>query len=1151
MTTQLSSLAVRPDLDPSKFVQGAKQLDAAAASAGKAVAGIGVASDAVNHKISQAGDVVGRLSRQYVDGYASAQRFQSALNSLSREMEKGNLTINQAQPILDGIYRKYSLMGDAAQFAAKGQMELATAIMAANARIEAQRRITPANNNARLSSGQLQNFGYQANDIITMALLGAPLSQIAVSQGGQVLQGLQMNEGGVAGSLKAIKGSAVEAGAAVAGFLGPVGLAAAGVTALGVGTYALVRYFHDTSAEAKEFQTWLDKIGSSANTAADFLERVSKATQGLTAVDLNKLTRQGTAFIKEQRSQLENPLAIASGFQGNIADPAFVQTYNLIDKIIGKLRSDNGFRDIDDLHSSLDRVIATRPDLQRFTEQWEKLGEAILKAKQANEQNARQAELAMHGMGAYQPRDGAAMQTYLNRNADTLFQLQQQRAVDLSTIGARSPDHLRRAADARERARPVDPNESAEVRNYRIATAGAVAYAQAMHQLQQAREERKRSLDATLASQRLDLDLIGKTGGQVAAMRMEFQLTQQLREEAARNNIPVDQRELDLIRQKAAAYGQMAEQIGRARLHDDLGFELRQAGRSPKDQSIASRLRSAGLPENLNSADAAAIRFTDHIKEMANAWKGVQTEGMDAIDKIEDSLLNGGKDIKETFLGIGKTFLKSIVDLDLVNPLKNKLYGTQLPTLHDVGGIGGFFKALFGGKQDLPSKIPGLSTTALSSMQVTAASVFINGSPIGAPGGIPGLPNGIPGLPGQNTPASASHLLSQLGSPLGTPANSNVMPIGLYGQAIKSIESGSFAGNYNALGPLTKNGDRAYGAYQIMGDNIGPWSKQALGYALTPDQFLGNKAAQDAIFSKIFGGYVNKFGPAGAAQAWFGGPGSVGKGGMGADILGTTGNSYVAKFSDALTKATSGLGSFDTGISKVGQSLLGNILPGSSGGGLFDMLKGGSPIDGSNPGGSITSLLKMLSGGNNGPASLPGLPSLPGAFPAAPSLPMGGGLLNGVMSIFKVFGSLFGLGGLGGLFGPSLSPLASLSVLLGHGGLYDSGGYTGPGGVKQPAGIVHKGEVVWSQADVARVGGVGMAESLRRGMVTRPMHMPVQPQQSGLSKGDLDTLVSAIKSQKTSFKNINVNDPSVVGQYLNTDEGEQIVMNIVNRNKAA
>lgn len=47
---------------------------------------------------------------------------------------------------------------------------------------------------------------------------------------------------------------------------------------------------------------------------------------------------------------------------------------------------------------------------------------------------------------------------------------------------------------------------------------------------------------------------------------------------------------------------------------------------------------------------------------------------------------------------------------------------------------------------------------------------------------------------------------------------------------------------------------------------------------------------------------------------------------------------------------------------------------------------------------------------------------------------------------------------------------------------FAGGGYTGPGGVHQPAGVVHKGEVVFSQRDVARAGGVAAVEAMRLGM---------------------------------------------------------------------
>ncbi|EOU9488335.1 tape measure protein, partial [Acinetobacter baumannii] len=45
---------------------------------------------------------------------------------------------------------------------------------------------------------------------------------------------------------------------------------------------------------------------------------------------------------------------------------------------------------------------------------------------------------------------------------------------------------------------------------------------------------------------------------------------------------------------------------------------------------------------------------------------------------------------------------------------------------------------------------------------------------------------------------------------------------------------------------------------------------------------------------------------------------------------------------------------------------------------------------------------------------------------------------------------------------------------------FSDGGFTGSGGKYEPAGIVHKGEVVWSQEDIKRWGGVGLVEKMRK-----------------------------------------------------------------------
>jgi hypothetical protein len=120
--------------------------------------------------------------------------------------------------------------------------------------------------------------------------------------------------------------------------------------------------------------------------------------------------------------------------------------------------------------------------------------------------------------------------------------------------------------------------------------------------------------------------------------------------------------------------------------------------------------------------------------------------------------------------------------------------------------------------------------------------------------------------------------------------------------AIASIESRG-SGDYNAVGPTNPRLGRALGRYQVMEANIGPWSREALGREVTPDEFMKNPQIQDAIFDHKFGQYMQKFGsPDAAAQAWFGGPGGVGQMNR-RDALGTTISAYTDKFNAALPQA--------------------------------------------------------------------------------------------------------------------------------------------------------------------------------------------------------------------------------------------------------
>jgi hypothetical protein len=117
-----------------------------------------------------------------------------------------------------------------------------------------------------------------------------------------------------------------------------------------------------------------------------------------------------------------------------------------------------------------------------------------------------------------------------------------------------------------------------------------------------------------------------------------------------------------------------------------------------------------------------------------------------------------------------------------------------------------------------------------------------------------------------------------------------------YAGAISAVESG---GNYRAVGPNTGSMGRALGKYQVMSENVAPWSKEVLGREVSPSEFLGNPKIQDAIFNGKFGQYVDKYGPDGAARAWF-----AGEKGMhnpnAKDAFGTTVSEYSRRFNKAL-----------------------------------------------------------------------------------------------------------------------------------------------------------------------------------------------------------------------------------------------------------
>lgn len=117
-------------------------------------------------------------------------------------------------------------------------------------------------------------------------------------------------------------------------------------------------------------------------------------------------------------------------------------------------------------------------------------------------------------------------------------------------------------------------------------------------------------------------------------------------------------------------------------------------------------------------------------------------------------------------------------------------------------------------------------------------------------------------------------------------------------KAISQIEASG--PNYGTLGPEVQMPDgstsRAHGAYGVMDFNIPGWTKEALGRSLTPQEFLKDSSAQDAVFKHRFSKYLAESGnPQDAASLWFSGKPQA-EAGNAKDQLGTTVPAYVQKF---------------------------------------------------------------------------------------------------------------------------------------------------------------------------------------------------------------------------------------------------------------
>lgn len=874
---------------------------------------------------------------------------------------------------------------------------------------------------AKLTSGQLLNLSRQGNDVVTMFALGAPAMQIFASQAGQVFDVLQSGPAGALGSLKAI-------GAGIVSFIStPLGAVTTvtAIAAAGIAAYATLgkdkirdvdAILKDHEAAIKRVQSvWGDayqarlKYGQASSSQAIFgfdmsaselrsrlrkdVPTVTDAISNATSANLSDIggarAFRGTALFTLLSGEIEDLRKKAK----DGLTPDIIGLTRRIEEL-GQASGNKGIRALAD-----DAANAIRPieDLAR------KLLEADIRLK------ALFNDIGPNGMllsrGTTNLADMGNLAAFEAQQTIARQRVQQSFDADILGINARSPQE--RAAAARAAATATyNSDETPEARAQRIELAGKKALIEAEHQLSTAQEQRRRSLDQTLGSAQLDLALIGKTTAEAEGLRMAFQLEQQVREEAARNNVAVDEAEIRRIKEKAAEYSRYADQIARATLTRDLRFERDQLGRSPIEATVADRLKSAGLAVDLNSEEAAAIRMNEVLKAQKQIWEDIRNSGVDAIGKIVDSATNGFSDIEEVGKSLAGDLLKQFTELAIKNPMANAIYGKNLPTLDGIGGIGGFVKTLLGG--GMPEAIGGQS---VGTADITAGVVNVNGAlGLGGQAGTGGALGAITRL------LTGANDNSATGTGAASPTSAGGVGAQIWnffaGKGLQGHQIAGIIGNLTAESWLNPNavnpkggaaglpqwlGSRLSGLLSANGGKV-PGVGGQLDYIWKELQGSESGVLKQLLSSKDVRSATAAFGGFERGEGWSkANPENI--------VLWqkrlSASQEALAKFQGTAGAATKDLGTFGGGLGQLGNAL--------------------------------------------------------SKFPAAPA---GGG--GGLMSWL---GGLFGGGG-----NPSLSPAAWSAIQAGGGGLYDVGGPTGGSDPRRVAGLVHEKEYVMDEPVVRALG---------------------------------------------------------------------------------
>lgn len=928
----------------------------------------------------------------------------------------------------------------------------------------------PAARGANAGAFQTSNIAAQFQDVFVTSAMGMSPLQIALQQGTQLAAVMGTMERPAAGLL-----------AAFTSILSPVSLATIAVTGLAA---ASIQYFTSAESGAKTVETLLQeeeealkRVRDLWGEAAEQRSRYGRVSTGSALFGLEgsigDLTKRLKTSVEDH--SIGDAITAAMGDQKSLtglSSRAFRETplFQSLQVDLGALHEATvrGSDEVLQLVANLEQIgrSSTNAGIKTITQDavaalkpFRDLAEALRDAERERRRlfDDRGESGLLLSRGTTNRDDMGNLSLYQSRVRKQIELQQQIFDAEQQRLGAKSPSE--RAAAARLAA-SLDrrDGEGVDERRQRIELAGQSALLQAEKQLTDARIERTRALEGSMDQQKLELSLIGKTVAEQERLRMEYRLTAELKAEAAKNGTAVDQAELALIRQKAAEYGRVAEQLAALnalREQDqtilNLQTEISLVGASEQQRrrvlaalQAEQQIRQLGL--DAGGAEAQQIRdrasaiseLTNELRKQSEAWGEIRDAGEGVIDGIFDGLLKG--DYKGALKSVAEDVSATLYELGVKNPAKNALLGTDYGTLGDIGGIGGVVSKLFGLGGDATA---GLGKS-VGAMTVTAGTVMING---GVAGGLLGGAKSLLGVNNNGSPVQTNTTLGDL----------------LSGKASQAGSALGFVGNYKPGVDARLTDILQQAASQFPGFKVDAIS----GFRPGDPRFHGQRLATDVQLTdlasgRMLGNYqdassfrqyerfaqtarqiqMQKY-PELADQFRWGGYFGGGKGKYGAlDTM----------HFDLAGKGMAG-GSWETGLTSAQASL----WPGIESQGM-----------------RAADALKTLS--SSSATATQGLGVLGTGFDK----------FGNALSNINLGGNGGGSGGglmgwLGGLFGGGSSQwaLASSGAIT---GLFDKGGPTGGTNPSRVAGLVHEKEFVFDAASTARIG-VENLDALRRGVL--------------------------------------------------------------------